>query len=290
MADQPRPQVLRVQPDVLCHPRGDRQPHRVRRQHQRPVLRERPPHRAQQRMDPIRLQHQQVRITANDQHIPGQVPESPRRQPGPHRINVINREYRHFRTIAAPAAQPANIARSRCPRRVPLAPGAPPAAQRDAMRAEDRPSSPVPPVPSASDPFTQRGRPVVARAAGTLRDATDGSARRPGEGRRLHSVTALAAARSLVVDRGVDRRPRKSLCHLCSQGRSREASVQVKHVLRTSVLLLIRWFRVRPPGAPPAVLCLHRSIRDWFVDRPDPQLRGSRLRPSGHIEQLQSGS
>lgn len=105
MADQPRPQFLRVQPDVLGHPRGDRQPHRIRRQHQRPVLRECPGHGAQQRMHPIRLQHQQVRVTAHDQHIPGQVPEPPRRQPGPHRSNVINREYRHFRTIAAPARQ-----------------------------------------------------------------------------------------------------------------------------------------------------------------------------------------
>jgi hypothetical protein len=66
--------------------------------------------------------------------------------------------------------------------------------------------------------------------------------------------------------------------------------VQVKETLRTSVLLLIRWFRVRPPGAPPAVLCLHRPFRDWFVDRPNPLLRSCRLGPSGHIEQLPSGS
>jgi hypothetical protein len=32
----------------------------------------------------------------------------------------------------------------------------------------------------------------------------------------------------------------------------REASLLVRRVLRTSVLLLIRWFRVRPPGAPRA--------------------------------------
>ena len=29
--------------------------------------------------------------------------------------------------------------------------------------------------------------------------------------------------------------------------------MQVKQTLRASVLLLIRWFRVRPPGAPPAI-------------------------------------
>ena len=32
--------------------------------------------------------------------------------------------------------------------------------------------------------------------------------------------------------------------------------MQVRRVLRMSVLLLIRWFRVRPPGAPPAQLHL----------------------------------
>ena len=33
-----------------------------------------------------------------------------------------------------------------------------------------------------------------------------------------------------------------------------EALVQVEAMLRLSVLLLIRWFRVRPPGAPPVFL------------------------------------
>jgi hypothetical protein len=140
------------------------------------------------------------------------------------------------------------------PRRVPLAPGAPPAAQRDAMRAEDRPILAGAAGAERVGPVHPAGPASGGRAAGTLRDATDGSARRPGEGRRLHSVTALAAARYLVVDRGVDRRLRKSLCHLCSQGRSREASVQVKHVLLLSVLLIICRSRVRAPPAPPAVL------------------------------------
>jgi hypothetical protein len=96
------------------------------------------------------------------------------------------------------------------------------------------------------------------------------------------------------VDRGVDRRPRKSRGHVCIRSMSREASLLARRVVQPSALLLIRWFRVRPPGAPPAappaVLCLHRSIRDWLVDRPNPQLRSSRLGPSGHIEQLPSGS
>jgi hypothetical protein len=66
----------------------------------------------------------------------------------------------------------------------------------------------------------------------------------------LRSVTAIAARGGFGVDRGVDRRPWKSQRHVCIRGTRRVASLQVERVLRTSVLLLIRWFRVRPPGAP----------------------------------------
>jgi hypothetical protein len=74
---------------------------------------------------------------------------------------------------------------------------------------------------------------------------------------KLRSVTATVPVGGLGVDRRVDRRPWKSQSHVCFHSRSHEASLLVKYVLRTSVLLLIRWFRVRPPSAPPAVLeCL----------------------------------
>jgi hypothetical protein len=76
---------------------------------------------------------------------------------------------------------------------------------------------------------------------------------------KLRSVTAIAPGGGLGVDRCVDRRSGKSRCHVCSQGRSRVASLLVKHALHPSVLLLIRWFRVRPPGAPPALLLVSAS-------------------------------
>ena len=49
---------------------------------------------------------------------------------------------------------------------------------------------------------------------------------------------------------------------MCASWHCREASLLVKHALRTSVLLLIRWFRVRPPGAPPEVLIVFR-VGSW---------------------------
>src|SRR5215471_2650468 len=67
-------------------------------------------------------------------------------------------------------------------------------------------------------------------------------------------------SRVLGVDRGLDRRPRRFQGHVCAHSTPRMTSLQVKQTLRTSVPLLIRWFSVRPPGAPPAVLCFHLSI------------------------------
>ena len=66
--------------------------------------------------------------------------------------------------------------------------------------------------------------------------------------------------------------------------------MQVKHTLRLSVLLIICRSRVRAPPAPPAVLCRHRSIRDWFVDRRNLQLCSLRRWSSGHVQQPPSGS
>ena len=63
-----------------------------------------------------------------------------------------------------------------------------------------------------------------------------------------------------------------------------------RRVLQTSVLLIICRSRVRAPPAPPAVLCRHRSIRDWFVDRRNLLLCSLPRWSSGHIEQLPSGS
>jgi hypothetical protein len=76
----------------------------------------------------------------------------------------------------------------------------------------------------------------------------------------LRSVTVTAIGEGLGVDRRVDRHLRNSLCRVCVRG-IREALVQVKQTLRTSVLLLIRWFRVRPPGAPQALACGYASLR-----------------------------
>ena len=53
----------------------------------------------------------------------------------------------------------------------------------------------------------------------------------------------MAGGEDLGVDRGVDRHPRNSLCRVCVRG-IYAALVQVKHALRTSVLLIIR----RSPG------------------------------------------
>ena len=105
--------------------------------------------------------------------------------------------------------------------------------------------------------------------------------------RWLQSVTTIAPSRVLGVDRGVDRRPEKSQCHVCIRGIAHEASLLVRRMLRTSVLLLIRWFRVRPPGAPPAVLIVFR-VGSWTVE--NCSFIACRLSPSGHIEQLPSGS
>lgn len=46
-----------------------------------------------------------------------------------------------------------------------------------------------------------------------------------------------------AVDRGVDRRPENSQHHVCFHSSERVASLLAKRGMRTSVLLLIRWFR-----------------------------------------------
>ena len=100
----------------------------------------------------------------------------------------------------------------------------------------------------------------------------------------------MAPGEGFGVDRGVDRRRGNSQRHVCSHTEELVASLQFKRVWRTSVLLIICRSRVRAPPAPPAVLCFHRSIRDWSVDRRNLQLCSLPRRSFGHIEQLPSGS
>ena len=68
------------------------------------------------------------------------------------------------------------------------------------------------------------------------------------------------------------------------------ASLLARRVLRLSVLLIICRSRVRAPPAPPAVLRLHRSIHDCFVDRPNLLLCSLPRWSSGYVEQLPSKS
>jgi hypothetical protein len=73
--------------------------------------------------------------------------------------------------------------------------------------------------------------------------------------RLLRRVTAIAWDRSLGVDRGVDRACGKTRGHECVRCVPREASLLVKRLLRTSVLLIIRRSWVRSPAAPPSLTC-----------------------------------
>jgi hypothetical protein len=59
-------------------------------------------------------------------------------------------------------------------------------------------------------------------------------------GRRLRRVTAVVWGKSPGVDRGVDRRPGKSQRYVCFHSNEHAASLQVKRMLRLSVLLLMR--------------------------------------------------
>jgi hypothetical protein len=74
----------------------------------------------------------------------------------------------------------------------------------------------------------------------------------------------MALSEGLGVDRGVDRRPGKPQSHVCVRCMPREASLQVKRLLRTSVLLIICRSRVRAPPAPPTV---ERSRRSEVCER-----------------------
>ena len=66
----------------------------------------------------------------------------------------------------------------------------------------------------------------------------------------------MAPGEGLSVDRGVDRRPEKSQGDVCVHSIPREASLQAKRVLLTSVLLIIR--RSSRVSWPP-VACLQRE-------------------------------
>jgi hypothetical protein len=60
-----------------------------------------------------------------------------------------------------------------------------------------------------------------------------------------------------------------SQCYLCVNGQQREVSLQVKPMLRPSVLLIICRSRVRAPPAPPAADPCARSARSVAVGQAD---------------------
>jgi hypothetical protein len=71
---------------------------------------------------------------------------------------------------------------------------------------------------------------------------------------KLRSVTAIAPGRGLGVDR---RRGNPSaMCAFMALSRGIVAGQA-----RVADELLIRWFRVRPPGAPRALACGYASLR-----------------------------
>jgi hypothetical protein len=72
--------------------------------------------------------------------------------------------------------------------------------------------------------------------------------------------------KAVAVDRDVDRCPRIPSAIRCIHGQQRKASLLARRVQRTIVLPLIRWFRVRPPGAP--LRGLHVSAGSLFTFGP----------------------
>ena len=77
VAHQPRPQLLGVQTDVLGEALRDRQPHRVRSQHEPTMIGERTPHRPEQRMHTIRLDDRRTRVTTDRERVHDQVTKRP---------------------------------------------------------------------------------------------------------------------------------------------------------------------------------------------------------------------
>jgi hypothetical protein len=81
----------------------------------------------------------------------------------------------------------------------------------------------------------------------------------------LHAMSlATASSGRLGVDRAVDRHPANSQCRVCIHGSRRKESLQARHVLRTSVLLIICRSRVRAPPAPPGGLHVSAGWRFTF--------------------------
>lgn len=88
---------LGVQLHVLCDPAGDRQPDRVRGQHERPVFGERLRDGAQQRVDAVGYQH--LGVAPDHERVRELVRERLGRQGVGGGRDVIDREGHHSRTV-----------------------------------------------------------------------------------------------------------------------------------------------------------------------------------------------
>jgi hypothetical protein len=95
VADQAGPQRLGMQPHVLRHPMRDGQPHRVGRQHQRPVRGERPADGAEQRMYPVRRKDWKLLVTTDDDRVRPHLTHRAGRQCLRRREDVVDHQGRH---------------------------------------------------------------------------------------------------------------------------------------------------------------------------------------------------
>lgn len=105
VGDQLWTQLLGVQADVLGEALGDGEPDRFRGQHQRPVLGERPAHRAEQRLHAVRHEQCQLRVAADDQRVGEQLAHRPGGQSRRGWRDVVNFEDHHCATLT-PATNP----------------------------------------------------------------------------------------------------------------------------------------------------------------------------------------
>jgi hypothetical protein len=117
---------------------------------------------------------------------------------------------------------------------------------------------PVPrPHPDPADRSRLRTTPCGGAGRGNVpKRQAEHAWRAPGD---LYGVATAryrsSPSRVLGVDRGVDRCPQRSQGHVCVHSMPREASLLVRRVLRTSVLLIICRSWVRAPPAPPRMTC-----------------------------------
>jgi hypothetical protein len=148
------------------------------------------------------------------------------------------------------------------------------------------------PRPGTGHRLVTSERPLLARRPGSQADSNPGRERRsqalhpstvplisPYTGPVLHDgIPKTCAARKrqgyhpsevspLAIQVAVPMRPAKSSPVYAS---IRPAPIDIhRHMRNGRSGLIICRSRVRAPPAPPAVLRLHRSIRDCFVDRPN---------------------